>query len=121
MVRDSISPAALRYSVGVKTYLRTLHTHLHTRAGVGRNEDDDLEEEEETMYAAASPKEGGEGDADAIVDWRHEEKLFDERHYLTGLLWNVQMYIDGYCPDYQFAYRCVARAPCVPICYPHTY
>lgn len=63
------------------------------------------------MYAGAAAAGAGgsddEGAEEAIVDWRHEEKLFDERHYLTGLLWNVQMYIDGYCPDYQFAYRCV--------------
>lgn len=89
-------------------------TRSLTSTGVGRHEDEELEEEEVAMYAAAAAAAGAgggggseEGAEEAIVDWRHEEKLFDERHYLTGLLWNVQMYIDGYCPDYQFAYRCV--------------
>lgn len=78
--------------------------------GVGRHEDEEALEDAEAMamYAGAAAGASGNGDEGAketIVDWRHEEKLFDERHYLTGLLWNVQMYVDGYCPDYQFAYR----------------
>jgi hypothetical protein len=31
-------------------------------------------------------------------------ELFDVRGYLSGVLWTVQMYIDGLCPDYTYAY-----------------
>jgi hypothetical protein len=92
-------------------------------SGVGRHEDvDELEEEEqdkleEAAYRQRQRRQQEEEDGEeAIVDWRHEEKLFDEQHYLTGLLWNVQMYIDGYCPDYQFAYRCVFALPYRCVC-----
>ncbi len=71
------------------------------------DDDDDEEDDDDNVYAA-SPGAAGAGE-EAVVDWRYEEKLFDERHYFTGLLWNVQMYIDGYCPDYQYAYRSVGN------------
>lgn len=31
------------------------------------------------------------------------EVLFDVENYLEGILWNVQIYIDGYVPDYYYS------------------
>lgn len=42
-----------------------------------------------------------------------EKPLFDVQEYLTGVLWNLQMYIDGYVPDYYWRYR-PRFAPSVP-------
>lgn len=33
-----------------------------------------------------------------------KEQLFDVEEYLTGVLWNLQMYIDGFVPNYYWRY-----------------
>lgn len=36
--------------------------------------------------------------------WAGKKPLFDVQEYLTGVLWNLQMYIDGYVPNYYWRY-----------------
>ncbi len=33
-----------------------------------------------------------------------KKPLFDVEEYLSGVLWNLQMYVDGYVPDYYWHY-----------------
>ncbi|CAM9483159.1 unnamed protein product [Chrysoparadoxa australica] len=43
---------------------------------------------------------------------RHDNQLFDVEAYIRGLLWNIQMYVDGYPPDNYFTYD----KPLAPSC-----
>jgi len=42
-------------------------------------------------------------DADA-VGAQEGRKMYGMQEYLEGILWNVQMYVDGFVPDYRFVY-----------------
>lgn len=63
-----------------------------TTSSLPYDEDDDEEEEDEL----AGVEEGA--DAGALGH------LYDSVSYLRGVLWTLQMYIDGACPDYTYAY-----------------
>lgn len=42
---------------------------------------------------------------DSTRSGRAEKKpLFDVEEYLSGVLWNLQMYVDGYVPNYYWCY-----------------
>lgn len=45
-----------------------------------------------------------EGGSDRSSRWAGKKPLFDVQEYLTGVLWNLQMYIDGYVPNYYWRY-----------------
>lgn len=45
-----------------------------------------------------------EGGSDRSSRWSGKKPLFDVQEYLTGVLWNLQMYKDGYVPNYYWRY-----------------
>lgn len=55
-------------------------------------------EEEKAPVAAAAIKKTFEGKS------RRGRRLYGEKEYFQGILWNIQMYIDGFCPNYQYIY-----------------
>jgi len=61
-------------------------------------------------FPSGSPDEDDREDIDGFDDDELEDDAvltgnYDVEMYLKGLLWNLQMYIDGYPPDQQFYYR----------------
>jgi len=61
-------------------------------------------------FPSASPREEDSEDMDGLDDDELDDDAvltgnYDVEMYLKGLLWNMQMYIDGYPPDQMFYYR----------------
>eukprot|EP00752_Nemacystus_decipiens_P010116 g9017.t1 len=55
-----------------------------------------LDEEKEAMAS----EDGG----DRSSRWTDKKSLFDVEEYLTGVLWNLQMYVDGFVPNHYWHY-----------------
>ena len=49
--------------------------------------------------------EGSDEQSAGVGQIRAGKGMYDVESYLQGILWNVQMYIDGYVPDYYYTYK----------------
>uniref|UniRef100_A0A7S1XEB9 Xrn1 N-terminal domain-containing protein n=1 Tax=Compsopogon caeruleus TaxID=31354 RepID=A0A7S1XEB9_9RHOD len=70
--------------------------------------DDDEEDHADDEIDDESVGDDGEYDYESAYDETNTgespNRLFDIELFLRGILWNVQMYVDGFCPDYTYVY-----------------
>lgn len=85
----------------------------------GDDENDDEEDEDEENkginYKLDGKKHGYSEAGSAVSEYEYAKyvKTTDIQSYLQGLLWVMQMYLDGQCPDLSFTYA--GRPPISPL------